>query len=120
MEQRAASSDLAFQIDDDPFEVAVIEDALVLGGAEQQGVAIQVVDLARHTFRVVVDAGHKAVAEELVLVPGDTQVVLDVARRLLQVEGLEVETDRYALVERFVTARIGACELSRPGQGGPG
>jgi len=100
--------------------VAVIEDALVLGGAEQQGIATQEVDLACYAFRMVVDAGHEAVAEELVLIPGDTQVVLDLACRLLQVEGLEVETDRYALVERFVTARIGACELSRPGQGGPG
>ena len=90
MEQRAASSDLAFQVEDDPFEVAVVEDALVLGSAEQQGVATQVVDLACHTFRVVVNAGYKTVAEKLVLVASDPQVVLDVARRLLQIEGLEV------------------------------
>ena len=102
MEQRAASSDLALQVEDDPFEIGLVQDFLLFGGAEQQGVATQVVDLACYAFRMVLDAGHKAVAEELVLVPGDTQVVLDVARRLLQVEGLEVETDRYALVERFV------------------
>jgi hypothetical protein len=62
-----ASADLTFKVKDDPFEVGVIQDGLVFGGAQQQGVATQVVDLAGHAFGVVVDAGDEALAEELVL-----------------------------------------------------
>ena len=102
-----ASAHLAFQVEDDPFEVGVIQDGLVLGGAQQQGVATQIVDLAGDALGVIVDARDEALAEELILAPGDVEVMFDIARGLLQVEGFEVEADGDALVEGLVEGLIG-------------
>lgn len=65
----------------------------------------EVVNLAGHTFGVIVDAGDKAVTENGLRRAGNAQVVLDVAGRLFQVEGLEVEPDRDALVQRLVRGK---------------
>ena len=48
---------------------------------------------------MVVDGGEEAITEELAWVPGDAQVMFDVACGLFEVQGFEVEADGDALVE---------------------
>jgi hypothetical protein len=82
------------------------------------------VDLASHALGVVVDPGDKALAEERVLKPSDEEVMLDVARGLLQVEGFEVEADGNALVESLVgseaelVGQVGLAEQDEGDEGG--
>ena len=117
------SADLAFEIEDDALEVVLVEDLLVLGSAEEEGTATEVVDLASDALGVVVDAGEEAVAEELALAAGDAEMVLDVAGGLLQVEGFEVEADGDALVEGLVGSEaelVGQVGLAEEDEGDQG
>ncbi|MBN1812924.1 MAG: hypothetical protein JXA14_13905 [Anaerolineae bacterium] len=52
---------MTLQIEEDAFEVRLVEDLLLLGGAEEEGGATEVVDLAGDALGVVVDEGEKAV-----------------------------------------------------------
>jgi hypothetical protein len=96
------SSTLAFEVEEDPFEVGNIEDALVFGDTEKEGVATEVVDLASDALGVMVNGSDEVIGEELGLTASDVEVVLDVGSTFLEVEGIEVETDGDALVESFV------------------
>lgn len=87
---------------DDPFEVGFIKDLFVFGGAEEEGAATEIVDLAGDALGVVVDGGEETVAEELVLGAGDAEVVLDVGDSLLEVKGTEVVANGDALMEGLV------------------
>jgi hypothetical protein len=87
---------------DDASEIGLVQDLLVLSGAEEEGGATEVVDLAGDTFAVVVDASDEAVAEDGILAACHAQVMLDVACGFLQVEGFEVKADGNALVEGLV------------------
>ena len=72
---------------------------------------------------MIIDPGDEAVAEELVLISGDVEVMLDVARRLLQIEGFEVEADGDALVEGLVGGEaefVGQVRLTEQDQGDEG
>jgi hypothetical protein len=96
------SANLTFEIEKNTFEIGFIKDLFLFGNTQEQGIATDVVDLASDALGVVVDAAEETVAEELSLVPGDTQVVLDIGDGLFQVEGPEVVADSDALVEGFV------------------
>jgi len=93
---------LAFEIEENAFEISLVEDLFLLSDAQEQGTAADVVDLAGDPLGVVIDAGDKAVAEELILIACDTEMVFDVASSLLQVEGFEVVAVGDALVEGFI------------------
>jgi len=81
------SANLAFEVEENAFEIVLVEDLLLLGSTQEQGIATDVVDLASHALGVVVGAAEETVTEKRSLVPGDAQVVLDVSGGLLQVEG---------------------------------
>ena len=120
---KEASTNLAFEIQDDSLEVSLVEDVLALGSTQEEGSATDVVDLAGHALGVVVDAAEKAIAEELALILGDAEVVLDVASGLLQVEGFEVKTDGDALMEGLVggkTEFVGQVGLTKKDEGDEG
>jgi len=110
-ESKSGSADLAFEVEEDTFEIGLIEDLFLLGNAQQQGITADVVDLASHTLGMVVDAAEEAVAEELPLVASDAKVVLDVPGSLFEVKGPEVVADGDSLVEGFV-----GCEAELVGQ----
>ena len=65
------SSDATFEVEEDPLEVGLIEDLFLLGGAEEERVATEIVDLAGDALGVVVDCADETVAEELVLETSD-------------------------------------------------
>ena len=96
------SGDLALEIKKHTFEIVLIENLLLLGNAQEQGIATEVVDLASDALGVVVGGAEETVAEELSLVTSHAKVVLDIAGGLFQVEGSEVVADGDALVEGFV------------------
>ena len=60
---------MAIEVKGDWFEVGLVEDLLVLDGAEEEGTAARVVGFAGYALGVVVDGGDEAVAEELALIP---------------------------------------------------
>lgn len=93
---------MAFEVKGDCFEVCLVEDLLVLGGAEEERTAVEVVGFAGYALGVVVDGGDEAVAEELARIAGDAEGVFDVACGFRQVRGFEVKTDGDALVGGFV------------------
>jgi hypothetical protein len=66
---RWGSCDLAFEVQDDAFEVRFVKDLLALGGAEEEGSAAEVVDPAGDAFGLVVDGTEEAIAEELAWLP---------------------------------------------------
>ena len=93
------SSDLSFEVEDDTFEIGLVEDGLVLGDAKEESGTAEVVDPPGDTFGVIVDEGQEAVGEEGVLATGDAEMVFDVGGGLLEVEGFEVVADGDALAE---------------------
>lgn len=95
-----------FKVEDDAFEHSLIKNLYALGGAEEKRTAAKIVDLAGHALGVIVNATHKAVAEERTLKPCHTQVVLDVPGSLLQVKGRKLVADGDALTERFVGREV--------------
>ena len=70
----------------------------MLGSAQEEGAAANIVDLAGHSLGVIVDATDETVAEDLVLAASDAEVVLDVTGGLLEVERVEMVTE---LLMRF-------------------
>jgi hypothetical protein len=78
------------KIEKNTFEVGLVEDLFVLGGAEEEGAAAEVVDLASNSLGVVVDAADEAVAEDLGLGIG-AQVVADGDALAESFEGGETE-----------------------------
>ena len=60
---------------------------------------------------MIADPGDERITEELTLVSGDMEVVLEVASGLLQGEGLGVKADSDALAEGLV-----GCEATLLGQ----
>jgi len=100
--REGALADLSFEVEDDTFEVSLVEDLFALRGAQEEGAAADVVDLAGDALGVIVDAADEAVAEELTSIASHVEVVLDVASGLFEVEGAEMIADGDALVERFV------------------
>ena len=107
------SSKLTILIIDDPFEVSFIEDFFVLGDAEQESAATDIVDLAGDPLGVVVKAGDKTLAEDLILRAGHTEMMFDVGDGLLKVKGAEVVTDGDPLMEGLVGSE--AKELGQVG-----
>jgi hypothetical protein len=57
-------TDPPFKIKKDTFEIGLVKDLFLLGSAQQESTAANVVDLAGDAFGVIVNAAHKAVAEE--------------------------------------------------------
>jgi hypothetical protein len=120
---RKESTELAFEVTEDTFEVRFVQDLFVLGGAQEEGTTTDVVDLAGHTLGVVVDAGDEAIAEELALVASNAEVVLDVTGGLFQVEGFEVVADGDALMESLVRGEaefVGQVRLAEEDEGDEG
>ena len=75
---RQASAGRAFEIQDDTFEIHLVENLLVLESAEQQSATTEIVDAAGHALGVIVDAADEAVAEEGALEARHPQMMLDV------------------------------------------
>ena len=63
------------KIEKNTFEIRLVEDLFVLGGAEEECTAADVVDLASHPIGVVVDAADEAVAKDLGWGIGDAEVM---------------------------------------------
>ena len=59
--KRKESSDLAFEVEDNPFEVHFVEDLLAFSSAEKECAAAQVVDLAVDAFGMIINSGQEAV-----------------------------------------------------------
>jgi hypothetical protein len=96
------SGKLAFEVEQNAFEVVLVEDLFLFGRPQEQGIATDVVDLAGHALGVVVDAAEETVTKELALVARDVHVVLDVPGGLFEVKGSEMVADGDALVESFI------------------
>ena len=99
---KKTSPGLPLKIENDTFEIGLVEDLLVLRGAQKEGTAANIVDLAGHSLGVIVDATDETVAKDLVLTASDTEVMLDVTGGLFEVERAEVITDSDTLVESLV------------------
>jgi hypothetical protein len=99
------STDPAFEVEEDPLEVGLIEDLFLLGGAEEESIATEIVDLAGDALGLVVDCADETVAEELVLETSNAQVMFDVPGSLFEVERAEVVADSDTLVKRFVGSK---------------
>jgi hypothetical protein len=91
--------DQPVKVKENTFEVGFIEDILVFSSAEKEGGATDIVDVTSDTFGVVKEVGDEAIAEELMLIAGDAEVVLDVGRGFFKVEGRELVTDSEALMQ---------------------
>ena len=96
------SSKLPILIVDDSFEVSFIEDFFVFSDGQQESTATDIVDLARDPLGVVVEAGDKTLAKDLILRAGHAQLMFDVGDGLLEVKGAEVVTDGDPLMEGLV------------------
>ena len=68
------SAKLTFEVEQNTFEIVLVEDLLLLGSAQEKGIATDVIDLAGHTLGMVVDAAEETVAEELALETSDAHV----------------------------------------------
>jgi hypothetical protein len=86
----------------------LVEDLSVLGGAEEEGAAAEVVDLASNSLGVVVDTADEAIAKDLGLGIADAEMMLDVSGGLFEIEGTQVVADGDALAEGFEEGRNGA------------
>ena len=121
---KKTSPGLPLKIENDTFEIGLVEDLLVLRGAQKEGTAANIVDLAGHSLGVMVDATDETVAKDLVLATGDAEVVLDVTGGFLEVEGAEMVADGDALVESLVgseaqlVGQVGLTEEDEGEQGG--
>ena len=114
------SSKLTILIVDDPFEVSFIEDFFVFGDAQQESAATDIVDLAGDPLGVVVEAGDKTLAKDLVLRAGHAQLMFDVGDGLLEVKGAEVVTDGDPLMEGLIggeAEELGQVGLAEQDQG---
>ena len=113
----------AFEVEDDALEVGLVEDGFLLGSAEEESGAAEVVDLASDALGVIVDGGEEGVGEEGVLATGDAEMVLDVGGGLLEVEGFEVVTDGDALMEGLKGSEaelVGEVRLAKEDEGKQG
>jgi hypothetical protein len=108
---------------DDALEVGLVEDLFALGDAEEESTAAEIVDSAGDALGVIVDAADKAIAKDLGLRPGDAEMMFDVASGLFEVEGMDVEPDGDALVERLegretqLVGQIGLAEQDERDEG---
>ena len=100
--EEKTSPGLPLEIENDPFEIGLVEDLFVLGSAQEESAAANIVDLAGHSLGVIVDATDETVAKDLVLAASDAEMVLDVTGCLFEVEGAEMITDGDALVESLI------------------
>jgi len=122
--EEVGSIKLTVLIVDDAFEVGFIEDLFVFSGAEQEGTATDVVDLAGDAFGVVIDTGEEAIAKDLVVRASDPQVVLDVGDGFQKIKGLELVADGDALLEGLIggeaeeVGQVGLTEQDQGEQGG--
>ena len=91
--------ELDIEVADDALEVSFIENLFALGDTEEESAAAKIVDPASDAFGVIVDSTDKAIAKDLSLGTGDTEMVFDVASGFFDVEGRDVETDSNTLVE---------------------
>jgi hypothetical protein len=64
---------LTFEVTEDLFEVDLAEDLFAFRGVQEEGTAANVGNLVYYALVIVVDAGDKAVAEELVLIVDDAE-----------------------------------------------
>ena len=71
---------------------------LVFGGAEEESGATDIVDLARDTFGVVIEASDETVGEKLVLRASETELMFDISGGFLEVERGEVIANGDTLV----------------------
>jgi len=69
------------------FEGGFVQDSLLLGATDEEGVEAQGVNLAGNALGVLMGAGDEAIAEDGALGADDAQVVLDVTGGLGQIEG---------------------------------
>jgi hypothetical protein len=121
--EQKESPDLAFEVEDDPFEIHIVEDLLAFSSAKEKCATTKIVDLAGDAFGVVVDGAEEAIAEDRPLASGDAEMVLDVGGGFLQVKGFEVKADGDALVEGFVgseTELVGQVGLAKEDEGDQG
>jgi hypothetical protein len=110
------STNLAFEVTDDALEVGLVENGFLLSSAEEESRATEVVDLARNALGVIVDEGKETIGEDGVAATrllgplrgrftnsttGDTEMVLDIGGRFLEVERFEMVANSNALVEGF-------------------
>ena len=93
---------MPLEIENDPFEIGLVEDLFLLRGAQEESAAANIVDLTGYSLGVIVDAADETVAKDLVLAASDAEMVLDVTGGLFEVEGAEMITDSNALVESLV------------------
>ena len=96
------SSKLTILIVDDPFEISFVEDFFVFSDAQQESAATNIVDLAGDPLGVIIDAGDKTIAKDLVLRGGNAQMMFDVGDGFLEVKGAELVADGNTLMERLV------------------
>ncbi len=75
---------------------------LVLGSAEEEGGAADVVDETGNAFGLVVQGGDEGIGEKLTGIAGSEQLMFDVSGRLGQVEGREGVADGDTLMEGLV------------------
>ena len=118
---------MPLEIATDPFEIGLVEDLLVLRGAQEESAATNIVDLAGHSLGVIVDATDEAVTKDLDLAASDAEMVLDVTSGLFEVKGAEMVTDGDALVKSTCPVqpstgprrgRSAACEPGQADRGG--
>ena len=121
--EEKTSPGLPLEIENDPFEIGLVEDLFVLGSAQEESAAANIVDLAGHSLGVIVDATDETVAKDLVLAASDAEMVLDVTGGLFEVEGAEMVTDGDALVESLIGSEaqlVGQVRLAEQDEGEQG
>ena len=121
--EEKTSPGLPLEIENDPFEIGLVEDLFVLGSAQEESAAANIVDLAGHSLGVIVDATDETVAKDLVLAASDAEMVFDVTGGLFEVEGAEMVTDGDALVESLIGSEaqlVGQVRLAEQDEGEQG
>ena len=121
--EEKTSPGLPLEIENDPFEIGLVEDLFVLGSAQEESAAANIVDLAGHSLGVIVDATDETVAKDLVLAASDAEMVFDVTGGLFEVEGVEMVTDGDALVESLIGSEaqlVGQVRLAEQDEGEQG
>ena len=71
-------------------------------GAKEERGAANIVDEARCTFGVMVQAGHEVVGEELALAAGDAEVMFNISGGFFEVKGRQGVAEGKALIEGLV------------------
>jgi hypothetical protein len=111
------STNLTFEVADDALEVSLVENGFLLGSAEEESGATEVIDLAGNAFGMVVDESKETIGEDGVAATwllgpirgcftnsttGDTKMVFDVGGGLFEVEGFKMVANGDTLIEGFV------------------